>query len=84
MPVYRRKCERCKKACKHGGTWWYDFCIRGKRYRRAVPEARNKWQAEQAEARAKGAVFTERYGEEPSNITLKEFVEKVFLPWSKE
>lgn len=84
MPVRKRPCERCKKPCKHGGTWWYDFCIRGERYRKAVPEARTKWQAEQAEAKARAAVFEGRYGGDPSNVTIKEFVEKVFLPWAKD
>jgi len=83
MPVRKRLCERCKKPCKHGGTWWYDFHIRGERYRKAVPEARTKWQAEHAEVKAKEAVFTGRYGGDPSNITLKEFVEKVYLVWAK-
>jgi len=49
-----------------------------------VPEARTKWQAEKAETKAKEAVFQGRYGDEPSNITLKEFVEKCFLPWAKD
>jgi integrase len=84
MPVIKRPCERCVKSCKHGGTWWYDFCVRGKRYRKAVPEARTKWQAEHAEVKAKEAIFAGRYGSDPSNITLKEFVEKEFLPWAKD
>lgn len=84
MPVFKRKCERCKKSCKHQPVWYYAFCIRGVRYKRAIPEARTKWQAEQAETRAKEEVFQGKYGKEPSSITLKDFIEKVFLPWSKE
>jgi hypothetical protein len=53
------------------------------RYTQAVPEAATKWQAEQAEAKAKNEVYEGKYGREPSSISLKEFVEKVFLPWSK-
>ena len=49
-----------------------------------MPEARTKWQAEKAETKAKEAVYQGRYGDEPSNITLKEFVEKCFLPWAKD
>jgi len=69
---------------KRNKVWYYRFSIRGVRYGSAVPEARTKWQAEQAEAKAKDAVFSGRYGDEPSNITLKEFIEKVFLPWAKD
>ncbi|MBI3653547.1 MAG: site-specific integrase [Acidobacteria bacterium] len=84
MAVDKRKCERCKGKCKHGRTWYYSFCIRGVRYKRAVPEAQTKYDALQAESKAKEAIFTGRYGSEPSNITLREFVEKEFLPWSKD
>jgi integrase len=69
---------------KRGTTWHYSFCIRGVRYRKAVPEARTKWQAEQAEVKAKEDVFSGRYGSEPSNITLKEFIEKQYLIWAKD
>jgi integrase len=80
----RGKCSTCKTPCTHAGIWYYRFQIRGQRYCQAVPEARTKWQAEQAEAKAKDDVFNRRYGNEPSGITLKEFVEKIFLPWAKE
>jgi integrase len=53
------------------------------RYRKAVPEARTKYEAERAETEARKAVYEGKYGKEPSNITLKDFIEKVFLPWSK-
>jgi integrase len=73
MAVYKRK-----------DVWNYAFCIRGVRYRKAIPEARTKFQALQAETKAKEDVYNRRYGTEESNISLKEFVEKVFLPWAKE
>ncbi|HZS45141.1 MAG TPA: site-specific integrase [Blastocatellia bacterium] len=68
---------------KRNKVWYYRFCIRGIRYGQAVPEARTKWQAEQAETKAKEEIFEGRYCPEPSNISLKEFVEKEFIPWSK-
>jgi integrase len=73
MAVYKRK-----------DVWYYAFCIRGVRYRKAVPEARTKFQALQAETKAREDVYNHRYIAEESNITLKEFVEKVFLPWAKD
>jgi integrase len=69
---------------KRNGVFYYDFFVRGVRYRKAIPEATNKYQAERAEARAKDDVFSGRYGAEESSIKLKEFVEKEFLPWSRE
>lgn len=72
MPVYRRN-----------KVWYYRFCIRGSRYGQAVPEARTKWQAEQAESKAKEEVFQGTYNPQPSNITLGDFIEKEFIPWSK-
>ena len=83
MPVFKRKCQRCKKKCSHREIWYYSFCIRGIRYRQAIPEAQNKYQAEQAESKAKNEVYEGKYGKEPSSITLREFIEKVFLPWAK-
>src|SRR5207248_505416 len=77
------KCKACNAPCTHAGNWYYRFQIRGVRYTRAVPEATTKWQAEQAETQAKNEVFERKYRKEPSSISLKEFVEKVFLPWSK-
>ncbi len=38
----------------------------------------------QAEAKAKEAVFSGRYSSEPSNITLKDFIDKQYLPWAKD
>src|SRR6266498_2375170 len=42
MAVYKRG--------QKGTHWIYDFRVRGVRYRGAIPEARTKWQAEQADA----------------------------------
>src|SRR5262249_44006973 len=72
MPVYKRK-----------RVWYFRFCIRGTRYGQAVPEARTKWQAEQAEAKAKQEAFEGKYCPKPSNTTLRDFIEKEFMPWSK-
>ncbi|MDQ3649917.1 MAG: site-specific integrase [Acidobacteriota bacterium] len=77
MSVYKR--PGLKSA-----RWYYYFRIRGLRYRGALPEARTKWQAEQAESKIKQEVFEKRYGKsEPGTEKLSDFIEKVFLPWSK-
>ncbi|HEY9285899.1 MAG TPA: site-specific integrase [Pyrinomonadaceae bacterium] len=68
---------------KRGGRWHYAFCIRGVRYRKGIPEARTKHEAERAEVEAKKAVFEGRYGAPSGEDDFMEFVEKNFLPWSR-
>ena len=49
-----------------------------------VPLARTKWDAEQAEIKAKQELFEKRYGvEEKGTDLLSEFLDQVYLPWSK-
>jgi integrase len=50
------------RGTKKSPRWRYAFTIRGVRYRASVPEARTKYEAEQAEIEAKKAVFEGRYG----------------------
>lgn len=74
--------------------WRYAFTIRGVRYRAAIPEARTKCEAEQAEVEAKRAVFEGRYGVPTGKTSFAafvgdpdaegdEFAEGTFLAWSK-
>ena len=69
---------------KRGGVWYYDFMIRGVRYKKAVPEARTKAQAEQAESQARLEVFQGKYGRPTGDSIFIEFAEKVWLPWSRD
>jgi integrase len=69
---------------KRGNTWYYYFRLNGVRYRKAVPEARTKFQAQQAEAKARDAIFAGKYGRVESTTTFKEFVEAAYLPWARE
>ena len=62
MSVYLR--DTCKHArhsgeCKH---YHFSFRLNGKRYRGSIPEARTKWQAEQAEFRIRREIFEGRFG----------------------
>ena len=69
---------------KRGSRWWYDFRIRGVRYRSSIPEARTKAQAEQAEAKVRTDIFEGRYGGRRAGTTsLAKFVNDVYLPWAK-
>lgn len=69
---------------KRGGVWYYDFMINYVRYKKAVPEARTKAQAEQAESQARLEVFQGKYGRPMGDSIFIEFAEKVWLPWSRE
>jgi integrase len=74
--------------------WRYAFTIRGVRYRESIPEARTKFEAEQAEVEAKRAVFEGRYGVPTGKTSFAAFVgdpdaegdafsENTFLAWAK-
>ncbi|MFL6228925.1 MAG: tyrosine-type recombinase/integrase [Pyrinomonadaceae bacterium] len=74
--------------------WRYAFTIRGVRYRAAVPEARTKYEAEQAEVEAKKAVFEGRFGRPTGehdfakfvgdpDAETDEFAEDTYLAWAK-
>jgi len=67
---------------KRGSQWYYDFKIRGARFRRAVPEARTKAQAERAETLAREAVYNRRYGVKVAP-KLADFFAETYLPWAK-
>ena len=68
---------------KRGDRWYYDFMIRRLRYRGAIPEAQNKWQAEKAEARIKIEVFDGKYGRTSGTELLSDFVDQTYLPWAR-
>ncbi len=50
------------KCGRKGTHWHYYFRVRGVRYRGALPEARTKRDAEQAESQLKRDVFEGRFG----------------------
>jgi integrase len=69
---------------KRGGRWHFSFQIKGVRYREAIPEARTKFQAEQAEAKARDQVFQGTYGAvQLGNQGFSQFVSETYLPWAK-
>lgn len=79
---------------KRGGVWYYDFQIKGTRYRGSIPEARLKSEAEQAEVGKRKEVFEGRYGRPQGTVSFAEFVgdpdaeneqfaEGTYLDWAK-
>jgi integrase len=79
---------------KRGDVWYFDFQIKGVRYRGAIPEARLKSEAEQAAVEKKREIFEGRYGRPQGSKLFAEFVgnpdaeddefaEGTYLDWAK-
>lgn len=68
---------------KRGKRWWYDFTIRGVRYRESIPEAQNKQDALNVEAQARRAVYEGRYGRQMRSTSFETFVKEVFFPYAE-
>src|SRR5215217_1944139 len=68
---------------KRGTKWHYDFMIDSVRYRGSIKTARTKAQAECAELQIKLRVHEGMYGKPKGSITMKEFVEARYIPWTK-
>ena len=80
MSVFKKK--------NKNGTISYGYYFRDRvsntRYRKIVPLARTKWDAEQAEIKAKQEIFEKRFGvAEKGTVVLSDFLDEVYLPWSK-
>jgi hypothetical protein len=76
--------EQSMSVYKRGSHWHYRFRVRRVRYRGSLPEARTKWEAEQAESKIKQEIFEGRFGlVELGSEKLVDFINKIFLPWSK-
>ncbi|HEY6332736.1 MAG TPA: site-specific integrase [Blastocatellia bacterium] len=69
---------------KRGSVWWYDFMIQGIRYRARVPAAQSRHEALDAESVARREVFEGTYGKPKGSDVFIDYVDKVFLPWSKQ
>lgn len=68
---------------KRGSVWYYDFSIRGVRYREAIPEAQTKAEAREAEVKTKREIFDGVWQSKRRQVpTLREYVDEIFLPWS--
>src|SRR6266540_3089418 len=68
---------------KRGSRYHYDFMIRNQRYRGAIPEARTKAEAEQAEVKVKSKIYERRYGKISASRNFAEFVNSTYLPWAR-
>lgn len=76
MPVYRRTDTKSK-------GWFYKFEIDGVTYKSAVPTARTRRQAEDAERRARQDVHEGRYEVRRRSMLFTDFLDEHYLPWAK-
>ncbi len=54
------------------------------RYRGALPEARTKWDAEQAESKLKQDIFEGKFGKlDAGTMKLSDFIDDIYMPWAK-
>jgi len=67
---------------KRGSRWWYDFRLRGIRYREPIPEAQTKADAFQAEAKIRSDLFGGRYGGIKLTPVLADWINDTYLPWA--
>ena len=67
---------------KRGSRWWYDFRLRGIRYREPIPEAQTKAEAIQAEAKIRSDLFGGRYGGIRLTPLLTDWINETYLPWA--
>lgn len=81
MAVYKRTWKRPDGS--KGSCWYFHRTINGVRYRDRIPSARTKAQAEEAERRILAEIHEDEYGKPKGKTKLKDFIEKVFLSWSK-
>ena len=69
---------------KRGGRWHFTKTIDGVRYRSALKTARTKAQAEEAEIKILNQIHEGTYRRPTQVGTLKDFAEKVYMPWAKD
>lgn len=75
MSVYER--------VKGSGNWYLYIGNNGKRIRKAIPEARNRRQAERAERVLRDEIFENRYGN-GGQRNFAEFVETTYKPYAEK
>jgi integrase/recombinase XerD len=79
VAVHRRNDTKTKR-------WFYKFVIDGVTYKEAIPTARTRRQAEEAETKARDDVHAGRYQprRRARSVAFDKFAREVYLPWAKE
>ena len=80
MSVYKREWHR------EDGTaafcWYFHRTINGVRYRKALPSARTKTEALEAERAELASIHKGTYGAAGSML-LSDFIDRFYLPWAR-
>jgi hypothetical protein len=87
MAVYKRfngKKVTPKDKNWDRATWIVEFELRGHRVHEAIPEARNKRQAEQAETNIRQSIFDRKYSKASGTVRFVDFIDNEYLPWARE
>jgi integrase len=64
--------------------WVVEFSLRGQYVKEALPEARTRKQAEQAETNLRQAIFDRRFNPTSRTTLLSDFIDRVYIPFTKE
>ena len=62
------------------GTWVVEFNLRGHEVKEAIPEARTRQQAEQAETNMRQAIYDRRFNRASGETLLSDFIKRVYEP----
>ncbi|HEX2271983.1 MAG TPA: hypothetical protein VHH35_20740 [Pyrinomonadaceae bacterium] len=79
LEALQRK-ARQGRGTKGKGTWIVEFRLRGHYVKQAIPEARTRAEAEQAQMKLKRDIFDDKYNRASGNKDFTEFVDEVFVP----
>jgi integrase len=80
MSVFKREWQR-----EDGSTafcWYFHRTINGVRYRKALPTARTKTEAQEAERAELASIHKGTYGSARSML-LSDFIDRYYLPWAR-
>jgi integrase len=66
------------------GIWWYDFTIKGIRYRGPIPDARLKKDAEETETDLRRKIYQGEGSKPMGGSVFVDYAEGPFLSWSRD
>lgn len=79
----KRKKKRGLGYIKRGERFYFNFSVKGRRVRDVIERATNDQEAAIEVARRKLAIIEGRAGEPDKSLPFQEFVETIYLKWSK-
>ena len=80
MSVFKREWQREDGSAAF--CWYFHRTINGVRYRKALPTARTKTEAQEAERAELASIHKGTYGSAGSML-LSDFVDRYYLPWAR-